>query len=98
MAIKFRGVDFLEFDSLLTDDERLVRDTTRKFIEDNLIPIIEECNRVSALSQGTGEADGGFGLLRRQPQRLRLRRHVERRIWAGDAGTGAGGQRNSLLS
>ena len=45
MAIKFRGVDFLEFDSLLTDEERLVRDTTRKFIEDNLIPIIEECNR-----------------------------------------------------
>src|SRR5467141_2236150 len=46
MAIKFREVDFLEFDSLLTDEERLVRDTTRKFIEDNLIPIIEECNRV----------------------------------------------------
>ena len=45
MAIKFRGVDFLEFDSLLTDEERLVRDTTRKFIEENLIPIIEECNR-----------------------------------------------------
>src|ERR1700751_4996539 len=44
-AIKFRGVDFLEFDTLLSDDERLVRDTARKFIEDNLIPIIEECNR-----------------------------------------------------
>jgi glutaryl-CoA dehydrogenase len=44
-AIKFRGVDFLQFDSLLSDDERLVRDTARKFIEDNLIPIIEECNR-----------------------------------------------------
>ncbi len=44
-AIKFKGVDFIEFDSLLTDDERLVRDTTRKFIEDNLVPIIEECNR-----------------------------------------------------
>ncbi len=29
MAIKFRGVDFLEFDSLLSDDERLVRDTAR---------------------------------------------------------------------
>jgi len=38
-------VDFLEFDSLLTDDERLVRSTARQFIEDNLIPIIEECNR-----------------------------------------------------
>src|SRR3989442_5967852 len=45
MALKFRGVDFLEFDSLLSDDERLVRDSTRKFIEDNLIPIIEQCNR-----------------------------------------------------
>jgi glutaryl-CoA dehydrogenase len=45
MALKFRGVDFLKFDTLLTDDERLARDTTRKFIEDNLIPIIEECNR-----------------------------------------------------
>src|SRR5579862_6866991 len=37
MAIKFRGVDFLEIDGLLSDDERLVRDNTRKFIE--------ECNR-----------------------------------------------------
>ena len=45
MALKFRGVDFIAFDTLLNDDERLVRDTARKFIEDNLIPIIEECNR-----------------------------------------------------
>ncbi len=45
MAIKFKGVDFLEIDSLLSDDERLVRDNTRLFIEENLIPIIEQCNR-----------------------------------------------------
>ncbi len=45
MAINFKGVDFIELDTLLTDDERLVRDNTRKFIEDNLIPIIEQCNR-----------------------------------------------------
>jgi glutaryl-CoA dehydrogenase len=44
-AFKFKGVDFIELDSLLTDDERLVRDNTRKFIEDNLVPIIEQCNR-----------------------------------------------------
>jgi len=42
---KFRGVDFIELDTLLNDDERLVRDNTRLFIEDNLIPIIELCNR-----------------------------------------------------
>src|SRR3954447_10611527 len=44
-AIKFRGVDFLEFDSLLSEDELLVRNTSRQFIEDNLVTIIEECNR-----------------------------------------------------
>jgi glutaryl-CoA dehydrogenase len=38
-------VDFIEFDSLLSDDERLVRDSTRQYIEENLIPIIEQCNR-----------------------------------------------------
>ena len=45
MAMKFKGVDFIEFDSLLNEDERLVRDNSRKFIEENLIPIIEQCNR-----------------------------------------------------
>ncbi len=45
MALKFRGVDFIAFDSLLSQDELLVRDNTRKFVEENLIPIIEECNR-----------------------------------------------------
>jgi len=45
MAFKFKGVDFIGFDALLNEDERLSRDTARQFIEDNLIPIIEECNR-----------------------------------------------------
>lgn len=45
MAFKFKGVDFIGFDAMLSDDERMVRDTARRFIEDNLIPIIEECNR-----------------------------------------------------
>jgi glutaryl-CoA dehydrogenase len=45
MAIKFKGFDFIEFDSLLSDEELMVRGTARQFIEDNLIPIIEECNR-----------------------------------------------------
>src|ERR1700716_2787532 len=43
-AIKYKGVDFIDFDSLLSDEERLVRDTTRKFIEDNLIPLCEGGN------------------------------------------------------
>ncbi len=47
MAFKFQGVDFIGFDSLLSEDELLVRTNTRAFIEDNLIPIIEQCNRDS---------------------------------------------------
>ena len=45
MAFKFQGVDFIEFDSLLSENELLVRNSTRFFIEDKLIPIIEQCNR-----------------------------------------------------
>src|ERR1041384_4491100 len=44
-VFKFKGVDFIEFDALLSDDERLVRDTSRRFMEENLVPIIEQCNR-----------------------------------------------------
>ena len=42
---RFPGVDFLDFDSLLSDDERLTRETVRAFVEDRVKPIIEECHR-----------------------------------------------------
>ena len=45
MALKFRSVGFVQFDSLLSEDELLVRSTARQFVEENLIPIIERCNR-----------------------------------------------------
>jgi glutaryl-CoA dehydrogenase len=51
MAFKFKGVDFLGFENLLSEDERMARDTAREFIEDNLIPIIEECNRAGRFPQ-----------------------------------------------
>ncbi len=41
----FSGVDFLDFDSLLSDEEKLARQTARQYVEDKIIPIIEECNR-----------------------------------------------------
>jgi glutaryl-CoA dehydrogenase len=41
----FAGVDFLEFDSLLSDEEKLARQTARQFVDDEVLPIIEECNR-----------------------------------------------------
>ena len=61
MALKFRGVDFIDFDTLLSDDERLVRDNTRKFIEENLIPIIEQCNREGRFPRELVKPMGGLG-------------------------------------
>jgi glutaryl-CoA dehydrogenase len=59
---KFKGVDFIQFDSLLSEDERLVRDNTRKFIEDNLIPIIEGCNREGRFPRELVKPMGELGL------------------------------------
>jgi glutaryl-CoA dehydrogenase len=45
MGFKFQGFDFLHLDKSFSEDELLVRRTARDFVEDNLIPIIEECYR-----------------------------------------------------
>jgi glutaryl-CoA dehydrogenase len=37
---KFEGIDFYDIDALLSDEERLVRDTVRTWVEDRLMPII----------------------------------------------------------
>src|ERR687893_679766 len=39
-ASQFTGVDFLNLDSLLSEDERAVRDTVRTWVDENLIPVI----------------------------------------------------------
>src|SRR5580698_8083008 len=45
MAFKFQGFDFLCLDASLTEEELLVRRTSRDFVDDRIIPIIEECFR-----------------------------------------------------
>ncbi|MBX2989565.1 MAG: acyl-CoA dehydrogenase family protein [Bacteroidetes bacterium] len=39
---KFQGVDYMNLDSLLSEEELLVRNTVREFVDDNVIPIIEK--------------------------------------------------------
>ncbi len=39
----FPGVDFYQIDELLTEDERAVRDLVRDFVDNEVLPIIEEC-------------------------------------------------------
>jgi glutaryl-CoA dehydrogenase len=42
---RFPGVDYLGIDSLLSEEERLVRDSVRAFVDERLKPIIEEHHR-----------------------------------------------------
>ena len=45
MGFKFQNFDFLNLDSSFTEDELLVRRAARAFVEDNIVPIIEDCFR-----------------------------------------------------
>jgi glutaryl-CoA dehydrogenase len=38
----YKGIDYFDVDTLLTEEERMVRDTMREWVDDNLLPIIEE--------------------------------------------------------
>jgi glutaryl-CoA dehydrogenase len=41
----FHGVDFMEIDSLFSDEDKLVRQTVREFVDQEVLPHIEEWNR-----------------------------------------------------
>jgi glutaryl-CoA dehydrogenase len=41
----FKGVDYLLIDSCFSEQELLVRQTARQFVDDNAIPVIRECWR-----------------------------------------------------
>ncbi|MFO7447209.1 MAG: acyl-CoA dehydrogenase family protein [Ignavibacteriaceae bacterium] len=42
---KFTGVDYFNIDSLLSEEEVMIRDTVREFVSDEIIPLIEKHNR-----------------------------------------------------
>lgn len=42
-TVSFQGTDFFDIDSLLSEEERAVRDTVRSWVEDRVEPIIAEC-------------------------------------------------------
>ncbi len=42
---KFQGVDYFNIQSLLSEEELMIRDSVREFVSEEIIPIIEEYNR-----------------------------------------------------
>jgi len=60
---KFRGVDLYEIDPLLSDEERMVRQTVREFVDAELLPVIREAWEVGKLPQSLVPKDAEMGLL-----------------------------------
>jgi glutaryl-CoA dehydrogenase len=42
---KFRGVDYYSIEELYSEEERMIRDTVREFVDEKFIPVIELHNR-----------------------------------------------------
>jgi glutaryl-CoA dehydrogenase len=59
----FRGVDYLLVDSLFNEQELLVRQTARQFIDDRLIPVIRDCFRDSRFPSELTAELGRLGFL-----------------------------------
>ncbi len=38
----FQGIDYFDSDSLLSEEERMIRDTVRQWVDEKLMPVIEE--------------------------------------------------------
>jgi glutaryl-CoA dehydrogenase len=60
---KFRGVDLYDLDPLLSDEEKMVRQTVREFVDAELLPVIREAWEVGKLPQSLIPKVAEMGLL-----------------------------------
>ena len=56
-------VDFLNIDALLSDEERMIRDTVRAFVRDRILPYIAQWFEEGTLPRVLGKQLGDLGLL-----------------------------------
>ena len=89
----YQGVDFLNIDSFLSDEEKLVRQTVRRFVDEQVNPSIEEWNREGKFPLHLVKPMAELGFLGAGSQWLRRLGHEQRPVRTGDAGTRAGRQR-----
>jgi len=59
----FSGVDFYDMESLLGEEERAVRDTVRRFVDDEVLPVIGEHYIAGTFPTGLIPTMGEMGLL-----------------------------------
>src|SRR3972149_6322708 len=59
---KFVGADYFNIESLLSADEKMIRDTVREFVSAEIIPIIEKYNREGKFPYQLVEKMAALGL------------------------------------
>lgn len=60
---EYKGTDFYEIDGLLSDEERMVRDTVRDFVTREVMPVINNCYRDGIFPKHLIPKMGEMGLL-----------------------------------
>jgi glutaryl-CoA dehydrogenase len=60
---RFPGVDYIQFDSLLSEQELLVRQTARQFVDERVVPIIREAYNSAIFPAGLIREMGELGFL-----------------------------------
>ncbi len=58
---KFRGVDYYEIEELFTEQERMIRDTARAFVDEEVLPVIRTHHRASTFPTGLIPKMGALG-------------------------------------
>jgi glutaryl-CoA dehydrogenase len=58
---RFPGVDYIQFDSLLSEQELLVRQTARQFVDERVVPIIREAYNNATFPAALVREMGGLG-------------------------------------
>jgi glutaryl-CoA dehydrogenase len=59
----FAGVDYLRIDSLFSEQELLVRQTTRRFVDERVLPLIRDCFREARFPKELIPEIAGLGFL-----------------------------------
>jgi len=61
--MSFKGVDFYRMDDLLSDEETLARDSVRRFVDEQVVPIIDKHFEDSSFPTALIPQMAGMGLL-----------------------------------
>ena len=67
---RFPGVDYLQFDSLLNEQELMVRQTARQFVDDQVLPVVREAFNSATFPKQLIPEMGKLGFFGREPRGL----------------------------